>query len=210
MAHAAGRPGVIRGGTGTGGGCAAGPAASIHHGEHPGLGARPPRGSLPVGTVDFTSRAIVDLSLSRSARGQVFHVIDPEPLPFRSYFQGFADAGADLPLVPFDTWLERLRDAGDAVPRSTLRLAGETLRQMMPAPGRDTAGPTAAATDTAPRPRSTPPTSGGCSPSWTARSCCPPGDPQAALRSCHPSHPCPLPHLCSAWSSACLLSPWKT
>ncbi|GHE84232.1 thioester reductase domain-containing protein [Streptomyces fumanus] len=119
--------------------------ASIRAGcapDHPGL--------LPVGTVDFTSRAIVDLSLSRSARGQVFHVIDPEPLPFRSYFQGFADAGADLPLVPFDTWLERLRDAGDAVPRSTLRLAGETLRQMMPAPGRDTAGPTAAATHRAP------------------------------------------------------------
>ncbi|MFE0798908.1 thioester reductase domain-containing protein [Streptomyces sp. NPDC058812] len=119
--------------------------ASIRAGcapDHPGL--------LPVGTVDFTSRAIVDLSLSRRARGQVFHVIDPEPLPFRSYFQGFADAGVDLPLVPFDTWLERLRDLGDEVPRSTMRLAVETLRQMIPAPGQDTAGPTAASAHRAP------------------------------------------------------------
>ncbi|MFF5101028.1 thioester reductase domain-containing protein [Streptomyces sp. NPDC000134] len=119
--------------------------ASIRAGcapDHPGL--------LPVGTVDFTSRVIVDLSLSRRARGQVCHVIHPEPLPFRAYFQGFADAGVDLPLVPFDTWLERLRDVGDEVPRSTLRLAGETLRQMVPAPGQGTAGPAPATTHRAP------------------------------------------------------------
>jgi thioester reductase-like protein len=119
--------------------------ASIRAGcapDHPGL--------LPVGTVDFTSRAIVDLSLSQRAEGQVCHVIHPEPLPFRAYFQGFADAGVDLPLVPFDTWLERLRDLGDEVPRSTLRLAGETLRQMIPAPGQGTAGPTAASTHRTP------------------------------------------------------------
>ncbi|MGP2438980.1 thioester reductase domain-containing protein [Streptomyces sp. JW3] len=112
--------------------------------DHPGL--------LPVGTVDFTSRAIVDLSLSRRAEGQVFHVVDPRPLPFTAYFQGFADAGADLPIVAFDTWLERLRDLGDEVPRSTLRLAGETLRQMMPAQQQDAGDPLVAV----PAPRTPP------------------------------------------------------
>ncbi|MFC8827468.1 thioester reductase domain-containing protein [Streptomyces sp. NPDC057137] len=86
---------------------------------------------LPVGTVDYTSRCIVDLSLDPAAAGHAFHVVDPQPMPLGEYFRRVAACGQPLPAVPYEHWLKSVRHVGQDLPVGTLQLA-ENLPHILP------------------------------------------------------------------------------
>ena len=65
-------------------------------------------GEVPVSTVDFVARTIVDISLRRDAVGGVFHPIRPEPFRLRELFDHLGDYGLPLESVPVAEWKLRL------------------------------------------------------------------------------------------------------
>lgn len=87
---------------------------------------------LPVGTADFTSRCVVELSRSPRAVGRVFHDILPEPMAFEEYFRLVESCGYRVPTVPYGQWLAAVR-ALEGVDRGTVRIA-EWLPRILPSP----------------------------------------------------------------------------
>jgi len=58
--------------------------------------------------VDYVSAAIVRLSQQPQALGQIFHLANPQPLPFAELLAWLRAQGLDLRPLPFDRWRERL------------------------------------------------------------------------------------------------------
>jgi amino acid adenylation domain-containing protein/thioester reductase-like protein len=64
--------------------------------------------------VDFVSHAICHLASDPDARGRVFHLADPNPVPARRIFNWIEELGYPLERLPYPDWLEALH----ASPRS--------------------------------------------------------------------------------------------
>jgi thioester reductase-like protein len=58
--------------------------------------------------VDFVSHAICHLAGNPDARGRVFHLADPNPVPARRIFDWIEELGYPLERLPYPDWLEVL------------------------------------------------------------------------------------------------------
>jgi len=63
---------------------------------------------IDVVPVDYVSAAIVHLSRESQATGQIFHLANPQPLPFGELMAWIQAQGLGLRPLPFDQWRERL------------------------------------------------------------------------------------------------------
>jgi len=60
--------------------------------------------------VDYVSAAVVYLSQQPASRGQIFHLCNPQPLPYRDLLAWSAAEGLALNPVPFVEWRRRLAE----------------------------------------------------------------------------------------------------
>ncbi|MFG1793141.1 thioester reductase domain-containing protein [Nocardia sp. NPDC049149] len=71
------------------------------------LGAAPLRDyPLEVSTVDYVARALVALSLHSSTG--VYHLVDPQPMPWNAMFEYIRAAGYPIRALPYDQWFAAL------------------------------------------------------------------------------------------------------
>jgi len=78
------------------------------------LGASPLRSyPLPFGAVDDVAGTIVALASSAGQHNETYHVIQPEPLPWNSLFNGLTDVDLPIEAVTWDKWCARLAAALD-------------------------------------------------------------------------------------------------
>src|SRR5690606_28432756 len=58
--------------------------------------------------VDYVSKAIVHLARQEETIGHIFHLNNPQPLPYRRLVELPRDLGMQVQPVPFTRWRERL------------------------------------------------------------------------------------------------------
>ncbi len=75
--------------------------------------------------VDYVSRAIVALAQRERAEGQVYHLNNPQPLPYRRLLELAPGLGLQLTTVSFDEWRSRLAHAA-------LRSQGDGAASFLP------------------------------------------------------------------------------
>jgi thioester reductase-like protein len=63
--------------------------------------------------VDYVARAIVYLSRQQESLGQVFHLLNPQPITWSSIMDSVIELGYPLHKLPFDAWVEAIEDYGD-------------------------------------------------------------------------------------------------
>ena len=63
--------------------------------------------------VDFVSHAICYLASKPKALGQVFHLVDPNPVPAERVFTWLEELGYPLKRLDYTDWLEALREASE-------------------------------------------------------------------------------------------------
>ncbi len=68
--------------------------------------------------VDFAAQAIVKMSLQVENLNRAFHLYNPTPTHWNELYAALEAAEYHFERVPFDTWLERLKQATQAEPRS--------------------------------------------------------------------------------------------
>ncbi len=61
--------------------------------------------------VDFVAHAIVNISLNPKAIGEKFNITTPYPISTKWIIEYFISSGYNLPLLPFEIWVEILEDA---------------------------------------------------------------------------------------------------
>jgi len=59
--------------------------------------------------VDYVSRAIAAISLQPQSLGKTFHVVNPQPMPFRSIVKTINSCGCKVRPVPYPQWQEQLK-----------------------------------------------------------------------------------------------------
>lgn len=104
------RPSNVMGASGTGIGQNSGFIAKmikgcLQMGSAPDLHA-----ALNLVPVDYASRAIVQLALTQPMQGQVFHIVNPEPLMWQDCVQWIGQMGYSLKTLSYDAWLMELAD----------------------------------------------------------------------------------------------------
>lgn len=58
--------------------------------------------------IDYASKAIVHLSRQHQSLGQAFHIVNPEPLPWKKLIEEIRDLGYNLQLLPHEDWQAKL------------------------------------------------------------------------------------------------------
>jgi thioester reductase-like protein len=71
-------------------------------------------GATDMTPVDYVSSAIVHLSLSRQAPGQVFHLINPTQIHLRELVAWIRSCGYPIEQLPYDRWRTELLNRGGA------------------------------------------------------------------------------------------------
>jgi amino acid adenylation domain-containing protein/thioester reductase-like protein len=58
--------------------------------------------------IDYASKAIVHLSRQQESLGQAFHIVNPEPLPWKKLIEQIKDLGYKIQLLPHEDWQAKL------------------------------------------------------------------------------------------------------
>ncbi|MBO1351401.1 MAG: thioester reductase domain-containing protein [Hormoscilla sp. GUM202] len=87
---------------------------------------------MDVTPVDYMSRAIVHLSRQEESNGQIFHMVNPEPLSWNGIFEKIAALGYPLDLIAYDCWLDQLKEVSGNSPDNVLGPVLPILTENMP------------------------------------------------------------------------------
>jgi amino acid adenylation domain-containing protein/thioester reductase-like protein len=80
--------------------------------------------------VDFVSRAIVYLSQRPESSGQIFHLSNPRPLPYRGLIDWVLSTHAATEVVPFETWRDRLVSFAEMFGDGSVRAFAPLLQEV--------------------------------------------------------------------------------
>ena len=116
------RPGVVCGSTRTGAWQPDMVAALLKSFLETGAAIDPTNdGSLDAAPVDYVARAIVHIARRVDTLGEIFHLTNPRPTPWRTIYRTLEQLGHPLELVEYGRWLARL--TGPTADRSLLPYA---------------------------------------------------------------------------------------
>ena len=78
--------------------------------------------TVDMAPVDYVSAAIVTLSQRPDSAGQIYHLANPAPLPFRSMLAQLSEMGVPIRPVAFEAWRDQLLSLAAAANDSDWRL----------------------------------------------------------------------------------------
>jgi thioester reductase-like protein len=107
------RPGVVCGSTRTGAWQPDMVAALLKSFVESGIAIYPAaEGSLDAAPVDYVARAIVHIARRSDTLGEIFHLTNPTPTPWRSIYRALEQLGHPVELVDYGRWLASLTGPG--------------------------------------------------------------------------------------------------